>query len=54
MEAWLHEVRWLPPHLQLGEVKFAAATVLLFIPTVIVVHKIVVFGFSLFGKRKPS
>ncbi len=47
LEAWLHEERWLPPHLPLSEVKFAIATVLLFLPTVVVVHKVAVILMNL-------
>ncbi len=42
MEAWLHDEGWLPPHLSVSEVKFALATVVLFLPTVVVLHRVAV------------
>ena len=42
LERWLHSERWLPPHLSLSEVYFAIATVVLFLPTVVLAHNLVV------------
>ena len=54
MEAWLHSERWLPPHLSLSEVKLALLTVLLFLPTVVVTHKIAVAILSAVQKKKKN
>ena len=54
LEAWLHTERWLPPHLSLSEVKFALATVLLFLPTVVVFHKLAVLLMRLLGRTQKK